>query len=710
MIVQSLQIFVSLLLILLVPVGLGCLIPKRQNYLSLNFYLGLLILNFIYLFIYKIKNWFQHIFQRPWDIDYNHLTVFLLVFAGVQVYRFRQSLKVNINVANIFGVAAIFSFFNFIYGSPLYHNIFSNIHFLKSAEEIYNFNILNPLTADSYLPTLQLLFYLAKLSGVSHLIAVNFFVPLVAAFLFYDIMERILSQWAGKTQMDQKWLAFSTIMILLFLFKFVNLNANNIAFLGLLIGIFETMQSEKPKSQIELNVFLPFLVVFGVSVISFILFKRIDGFLLTVTVLIGYALFSKRYSLELFLIWGTLFFIHRVSLINVGFLFLLIVVINFRSRINILQSIGLLLSAVFFSYLTYRYEYLVKTQMPTFKVMSNISLKFAEWVRLVPISAFVMSGFVFIRGGFRNQWMRALLLLLVVMMVLTYSVLSEFMRITSAVVFVFAILFCFEYVRFIFSQQRIHYLFIVLFLALAISIAFKLRGDFNNWEHYYFRMVVYAGSALFLLAIGLLVFSKNIKQSLYCLSLLVFSFDIFYTTNRYHSFSFGEHRTVKYPITQMTPELYSAAEKLKQLSLNKNALLIGDPVVISGLKALTGYNSFFYYENVSDFSNLNYRNHYFIFMQYLNRGELFRNFDQVYSSESRYVFRDLDCESFVKAVYYVDTQLMQKYLSDFDPEKEEYFPFNPSTEPVNDLEPDIFVKIFDQSSLKIYQLSQNICN
>ena len=703
MIIQSMQIAVSLLLIFFVPIGLGYFIPKRQNYLAINYFLGTLVLNFIFLLFYKTIQFFDIGSSGQGLFNYNYLTVLLFVAAGFQLYRNRTDIKLKIQLPAALAIISVFAFFNFVYGTPMYHNIFSNIHFLKSAEEIFNYNIFNPLTADSYLPTLQILFYLGKFSGIPNLVAVNFFLPLLAAFLFYDVIQRIFSWAESQLKLNSETLSFSAVMALVFLFKFINLNANNLAFLGLLIGLFELSQTQ---SRLDFKSLGIQFFVFAISIVYLVILKRIDGFIgLVISVLVFSFLFKKQLLYQYF-IFGALIFVHRVSLINVGFVVLLGLVVHYRLWIRSYRSVGIVLAAIFFVYLTYRYEYLIKAKLATFKVMSNIPLKVAEWVRLVPMTAFLMAGFVFIKGGFRSQLVKPVLLTLFCMLILTFSVLSEFMRITSAVVFVFSILFCFEYGQFILKQATFRYSAFALIFSLAVSVLFKLRGDFASLEHTYFRMVLYTSVFLFLLAIYWLVLYKNKKHGLYFLSFFVFSFDIFYTTNRYHSFTFGEHRTVNYPITQMTPEIYQAAKELKQFNGHKKALLIGDPVVISGLKALTGYNSFFYYENVSDFSNMNYRNEYYIFLKELQKGIWPSNFEKVYSAEAKYVFKQIDCDR----IFYVDTFLLQNMITEFDPNIEKYFPFNPSRQFVKELDLSHFVIRSNQPNLKIYQLSQAICN
>ena len=292
--------------LILMYLGIGLLIIKLTNIskiitpsfgklplLLISYFLGQI---FLVSLIYAFHSNNALFFQKDWLL----FSFIFISYAGWYSYKFDI-----IQLKNewwkkwlaIFLVMFFFYYFYFIkFTSFPLRDVFQDVHFMKGALEYSRFGSLNPFTANSYLPIIQISFGLLHKLFQIDMFHLQWFIPLAIAFVNFGCVYF----WHDSFKFSYQTKVFSLI-ILISLSKFIFSFSNNdqlMALTLLFLGALNKIRDAKVSTGRPLSVFL----VAAFSLAIFAVFYKLprpsywiyqNTFYILITQLILITLFTK---------------------------------------------------------------------------------------------------------------------------------------------------------------------------------------------------------------------------------------------------------------------------------------------------------------------------------------------------------------------------------------------------------------------------------
>ena len=612
----------------LLPVGVGKLLLKLVKRVELSrdnifsFLLGYISITMLF---YSVQSFNLYI---PYNFEASLLLLALAIF-NIKLPGQVNYNKKDFKRATVFTVLFfILFYFNFVHLSNFQiRDLFQNVHFLKGIQEFSRFNFINFETANSYIPTSQVVFgVIAKIFKVNSL-NIDYLIAPIMYFLHYQIFNRFIKQ-----QIKNEDKTFLATLIVLISYKSVLAYTNGtlifaycVYLLSFLSGNFNT--SKDLKKIIPLS-----LLIFGVKILFF---KKYITYPIAIfsSLLLSFFIRSK-YSAYI-LISILISMLHRSFLLFfpiVAISYILIRLINLEDNrkvkvwpslfalIVFLITIAIWATEYFFKLNILRPLFIniasqilgVTIRTNSLDTGGNIINTIIEWVRNTsPIIHILLSFFII--KNFRNKLIpkresRFLVISFVIMTITfipaVYAYRGQFFA--SLFIMIFIANTNIEINKLV---SRVIFLIYSLMLFtiynpfLSLKLKMLSKPDFYITASYLPIIV-----STILLGLNLL---KLFKRPLIILLLLIFIDRILIHT-RFNKYSFGEPPIETEVISHYTQQ---DIENLAYFeTLPHGSIVLSDPKTLAILKAMTGLNGFFTFANISAIDPITKQN----LMEYFN--------------------------------------------------------------------------------------------
>jgi hypothetical protein len=596
-----------------------------QTIYRICFYL-LFLWSFSASLIYTLES--KNLLASSWNfLPYIFACLICYPFVWLRPHSKNLKLSLNSNVA-IVSLLVIFSYIvsNFYWFDYPLRDLFSSIHYMKGALELNRFNLYNPFTADSYLPTMQIALAIMDKVTPFNILTLVWIMPIFNILLFVMIAYLLGSVFC-IVEKNKSFFIFGLASLSFPIYYSPTL----LAFFAATVFLYKLKyfidKDISKKSLILKYILLSTFILVSVFAAKFLFHNKTYWFFaLSITGLIS--IFERKYT-PLFLLCLISNSFHRIAPLFLGLslviLFISKQVNEFdKSKLPLRTSLAFLLGNLVLiglppvlAIIEKKFNLSIKTDYFWGVINSVVEVfygyrlnphdvlssgggfleSFIEWIRSFPPSAYVLlTGVNLLKLIKRDFTKRDIFLLssFVLFAFIMNSALPFAYRGSIYSLILFVILsFRFFYYLDDNLKKWLFFLLLASNLTLYILLVSPLTGEHS----------IYLKNNPSFLVIHLLFITAlySVTRKLKQRSWLILVFAIFYMERQvlstfFYKYSYGIPPHSNKVITHYTQNDLALAEKVLQ---RKYQYIFSDPITMSIAKSTTGQNGSYSYQNIN---------------------------------------------------------------------------------------------------------------